>query len=40
MVNGGVLDLFKTFKEPTSISNLEEEAASLAKFLNLKLENL
>ena len=27
-------------QEPTSISNLEEEAASLAKFLNLKLENL
>ena len=25
-------------QEPTSISNLEEEAASLAKFLNLKLE--
>ena len=27
-------------QEPTSISNLEEEAASLAKFLNLNLENL
>ena len=27
-------------QEPTSISNLEDEAASLAKFLNLKLENL
>ena len=27
-------------KGPISISNLEEEAASLAKFLNLKLENL
>jgi len=27
-------------QEPTSISNLEEEATSLAKFLNLKLENL
>jgi len=27
-------------QEPTSISNLEEEAADLAKFLNLKLENL
>ena len=27
-------------QEPTSNSNLEEEAASLAKFLNLKLENL
>jgi len=27
-------------QEPISISNLEEEAASLAKFLNLKLENL
>jgi hypothetical protein len=27
-------------QEPASISNLEEEAASLAKFLNLKLENL
>ena len=27
-------------QEPTSISNLEEDAASLAKFLNLKLENL
>ena len=27
-------------QEPTSISNLEEEAASLAKFLNLKLENI
>ena len=27
-------------QEPTSISSLEEEAASLAKFLNLKLENL
>ena len=27
-------------QEPTSISNLEEEAASLPKFLNLKLENL
>ena len=27
-------------QEPTSISILEEEAASLAKFLNLKLENL
>ena len=27
-------------QEPTAISNLEEEAASLAKFLNLKLENL
>ena len=27
-------------QEPTSISNLEEEAVSLAKFLNLKLENL
>ena len=27
-------------QEPTSISNLEEEAASLAKFLDLKLENL
>ena len=25
---------------PTAISNLEEEATSLAKFLNLKLENL
>ena len=27
-------------QEPTSISNLEEEAADLAKFLNVKLENL
>ena len=27
-------------QEPTSISNLEEQAASLAKFLDLKLENL
>lgn len=27
-------------QEPTSISNLEEEAANLAKFLDLKLENL
>jgi len=27
-------------QEPTSISDLEEEAASLAKFLDLKLENL
>ena len=27
-------------QEPTSISNLEEEAASLAKFLDLQLENL
>ena len=27
-------------QEPTSISNLEEEASSLAKFLDLKLENL
>ena len=27
-------------QEPTSISNLEGEAASLAKFLNLKLENI
>ena len=27
-------------QEPTSISNLEEEASSLAKFLNLKLETL
>ena len=27
-------------QEPTSISTLEEQAASLAKFLNLKLENL
>jgi hypothetical protein len=27
-------------QEPTSISNLEEDAASLAKFLDLKLENL
>ena len=27
-------------QEPISISNLEEEAANLAKFLNLKLENL
>ena len=27
-------------QEPTSMSNLEEEAASLAKFLDLKLENL
>lgn len=27
-------------QEPTSISNLEEEAAELAKFLDLKLENL
>ena len=27
-------------QEPTSISNLEEEAADLAKFLDLKLENL
>nr|YP_010283209.1 photosystem I assembly protein Ycf4 [Psammodictyon constrictum]ULD16328.1 photosystem I assembly protein Ycf4 [Psammodictyon constrictum] len=27
-------------QEPISISNLEEEAASLAKFLDLKLENL
>ena len=27
-------------QEPRSISNLEEEAASLAKFLDLKLENL
>jgi hypothetical protein len=27
-------------QEPTSISNLEEDASSLAKFLNLKLENL
>lgn len=27
-------------QEPTAISNLEEEAASLAKFLDLKLENL
>ena len=27
-------------QEPTAISNLEEEATSLAKFLNLKLENL
>jgi hypothetical protein len=27
-------------QEPTSISELEEEAADLAKFLDLKLENL
>ena len=27
-------------QEPTSISNLEEEAADLAKFLDLKLENM
>ena len=27
-------------QQPTSISDLEEEAADLAKFLNLKLENL
>ena len=27
-------------QEPISISNLEEDAADLAKFLNLKLENL
>jgi len=27
-------------QEPTSISNIEEEAADLAKFLDLKLENL
>ena len=27
-------------QQPTSISNLEEEAADLAKFLELKLENL
>src|SRR6056300_1706563 len=27
-------------QEPTAISSLEEEAASLAKFLDLKLENL
>ena len=27
-------------QEPTSISNLEEQAASLAKFLDLKLENI
>ena len=27
-------------QEPTSISNLEEEAASLAKFLDLRLENI
>jgi hypothetical protein len=27
-------------QEPTAISNLEEEAARLAKFLDLKLENL
>jgi Ycf4 len=27
-------------QEPTAISNLEEEASSLAKFLDLKLENL
>jgi Ycf4 len=27
-------------QEPTAISNLEEEAASLAKFLDLKLENI
>jgi hypothetical protein len=27
-------------QQPTSISNLEEEAADLAKFLDLKLENL
>ena len=27
-------------QEPTSISNLEEEAADLAKFFDLKLENL
>ena len=27
-------------QEPTSISNLEEDAASIAKFLDLKLENL
>ena len=27
-------------QEPTTISNLEEDAAGLAKFLNLKLENL
>lgn len=27
-------------QDPTSISNLEEEAADLAKFLDLKLENL
>ena len=27
-------------QEPTAISDLEEEAASLAKFLDLKLENL
>ena len=27
-------------EEPTSISNLEEEASDLAKFLDLKLENL
>jgi hypothetical protein len=27
-------------QDPTSISNLEEEAASLAKFLDLKLENI
>ena len=27
-------------QEPTAISSLEEEAADLAKFLDLKLENL
>jgi hypothetical protein len=27
-------------EQPTSISNLEEEASDLAKFLDLKLENL
>lgn len=29
-----------TVQEPTSISDLEEEASNLAKFLDLKLENL
>ena len=27
-------------QEPVAISNLEEEAADLAKFLDVKLENL
>jgi hypothetical protein len=27
-------------QEPTTISNIEEEAADLAKFLDLNLENL
>lgn len=30
----------RSTQEPTPISNLEEEAADLAKFLDLKLENL